>query len=743
MTTETATLTGAVERVTFYNPETGYSVIRLRPETRTPIPGMGRDGLITLVGSLPELTPGEHVRITGRWLNHPQHGLQLQAETCQQTMPATVAGIRRYLGSGLIKGIGARLAERIVDRFGAQTLEIIETAPHRLAEVPDIGRKRTAQIITAWREQKQIKTIMLFLHSHGISTNLAVKIYKHYGDQAINTVQNDPYQLARDITGIGFKTADTIAQSLGLAADHPSRLEAGILYALNQITDDGNVYAPQAQLLQTAAELLGQDVDKLPPALERLRQQDRVRLEVVPPPQENARGLAGIREPLGQYGVPAVYLTPLYHSETGAAERLNGLAYTLFSRLTDIPPDFIPLAASLTVEQQQAVRAVFGHPVSIITGGPGTGKTTCLKALIGILEAHHKTYALCAPTGRAAKRLSEATERPAKTIHRLLAYSPQEGFTHNHQNPLPADLIVVDEASMLDITLANHLLKALPQGAHLLLVGDVDQLPSVGAGNVLNDIIASGAAHVTRLTVIFRQSADSHIITNAHRINHGQMPIFSTSKSTGDFFLFPTEEPEEAANWVEDVVCSRIPQQFGFNPQRDVQVLAPMYRGLAGVHALNQRLQARLNPPDAQKPQKTLFGQIFRIGDKVMQTQNDYDKEVYNGDIGWITALDPIEHSLTVTIDNRPVVYDWKETDALVLAYAVSVHKSQGAEFPVVVLPLLTQHYLMLQRNLLYTAVTRAKKLCVLIGSRRAIGIAINNNKVSLRYSALEWRLRK
>jgi exodeoxyribonuclease V alpha subunit len=742
-------LTGSVERITFYNPENGYSVLRLRPE-RSRGPGVNREGLVTVTGNMPELTPGEHLRLSGKWTNHPKHGLQFQVEICEQTLPATIAGIRRYMGSGLIKGIGPRLAERIVAQFGAETLNVIEEAPERLKEVPDIGPKRARLIARAWAEQKQVKEIMLFLHSHNVSTNLAIKIYKQYGDQALSVVQSDPYRLARDIFGVGFKTADRIAQALGLPSDHPSRIEAGVVYALNDMTNEGHVFAPRPELVERAAEMLSIEREKLPPALERLSEDGQILQETLP---FKTTVETSHREKIGEspaaYGQPAVYLAPLYYSETGVAEHLRALASALPTRLSDLPPAFITLDPMLTPEQQKAIRTALNHPVSILTGGPGTGKTTCLKALITALESAHKAYALASPTGRAAKRLSQATERPASTIHRLLGFSPGEGFKHGVSNPLPIDLLVVDEASMLDLSLANNLLKALQPGVHLLLVGDVDQLPSVGAGDVLRDVIASGLAPVTRLQVIFRQAATSHIITNAHRINQGQMPIFpSTSEPeaearAGDFFLFSAETPDEAANWVLEVVCKRIPQKFGLHPLHQIQVLSPMYRGPVGVTALNERLQSSLNPPELMKPEKTLFGQTFRPGDKVMQTQNNYEKDIFNGDIGFVFGIDPIDHTLTVDFEGRAVAYDWSEADQLALAYAVSVHKAQGSEFPAVVIPLVTQHYLMLQRNLLYTAITRARQLCVLVGSRRAIAIAVRNDKVTHRYTALDWRLSK
>ncbi len=732
-------LTGSVERITFYNPENGYSVIRLRPEQRRMF-GVDREGLVTLVGNLPELAPGEYLRLQGQWANHPKHGMQFTVETCEQALPATAMGIQRYLGSGLVKGIGPRLAERIVERFGVETLDVIERRPELLREVADIGPKRLRLIADAWNEQKQVKEIMLFLHSHGVSTNLAVKIYKQYAEQSLPVVQADPYRLARDIHGVGFKTADKLARALGLPLDHPSRLEAALVYVLNQKADDGHVFSPREALLSETAALLEMGGEAMPAALERLQQDGRIMQESVTQDKSPLGGQGKVGETAGAYTtLPAVYLAPFYYGEKGAAERLAALNKALPSRLSDLPPLFIQLDPALSEEQQSAIRTALANPVSVLTGGPGTGKTTALKALIGAVEQGRKRCALASPTGRAAKRLSEATGRPASTIHRLLGFSPREGFKYNAENPLPFDLLVVDEASMLDLLLLNTLLKALEPGTHLLLVGDIDQLPSVGAGDVLRDIIRSGIAPVTRLNAIFRQAAGSQIITNAHRINQGQLPTFS--RESEDFFLFPAEEPEEAANWVLDVVSVRIPEKFGFHPVDDIQVLAPMYRGAAGVHALNERLQAALNPPGPQKPEKSLFGSTFRLGDKVMQTQNNYDKEVYNGDIGRVAGLDAEDHRLDVMFDGKLVSYDWTETDQIVLAYAVTVHKAQGSEFPVVVMPVVTAHYMMLQRNLVYTGITRARKLCVLVGSQRALGMAVRNNEVAQRFSALSWRM--
>jgi exodeoxyribonuclease V alpha subunit len=741
------TLTGSVERITFYNPENGYTVLRLRPDHPreihgTPRSGLSFDGLATVVGNLPEVSPGEHLRLQGQWDRHPKHGSQFKVEVCEQTLPVTVAGIQGYLGSGMIKGIGPKLAERIVGKFKEETFEVIELKPERLLEVPGIGLDRTHRITTAWQEQKQVKEIMVFLHGHGVSTNLAIKIFKTYGEKSLETVQKNPYQLERDIFGVGFKTADRLAQALGLPVDHPSRVEAGIVFALNEMIDEGHVYVPQELLGQRALELLNVAPELIAPALDRLAEADRIHPDMIPLKDgRDAKGNHAVGEAAGAYASPVIYLTPFYFGEKGVAERLRSLAnFSASAPAREVNQIQFP-DGNLSEEQQSAIRMALAQPVTLLTGGPGTGKTTCLKALITILEAQHKIYALASPTGRAAKRLSEATGRPAKTIHRLLEYSPVEGFKRSDENRLDLDFLVVDEASMLDLLLTNHLLKAIRPGTHVLFVGDVDQLPSVGAGDVLRDLIRSGVAPVTRLNTIFRQAAGSRIITNAHLINQGKVPVFSQKE--GDFFLFPAEDAASAADWVIQVVTERVPQKFGFNAVQDIQVLSPIYRGPAGVTALNERLQERLNPATGSKPERRLFGTTFRLGDKVMQTQNNYDKDVYNGDIGFIRSLDLIEQTLTVDFDGRLAAFEWSEADQLTLAYGVSVHKAQGSEFPVIVMPIVTQHYTMLQRNLLYTAITRARQLCVLTGSRKAIGIAVKNNRVAQRFSALEWRLGK
>ena len=724
------TLRGTVERITYYNAENGYTVLRLRPAR--PTAGAGRDGLVTVVGNLPEVSPGEHLELTGQWKSHSRYGRQFLAETCRQTLPATAEGIRRYLGSGLVKGIGPGLAERIVGVFGARTLEVLDRQPHRLREVPGIGPKRAARLREAWEAQKHIRHIMLFLHEHGITTGLAVKIYKAYGDEALQIVQNDPYRLAADIHGVGFKTADKVARALGLPEDHPSRLQAGLVYALGKAAEEGHTFLPREALLSQAAELLGQPTEALEAALEALEADGRVVMETVPLPRVRLAGGRGVAEAEAAYRTTGVYLPAFHTAETGIAERLCALLEAPSRLPRRARP---PLPADLTAQQARAVRAALASPVSVLTGGPGTGKTTTVRALIGVLEAWHVPYALAAPTGRAAQRLAEATGREASTIHRLLGYKPGQGFKHSPEAPLPVAFLVVDEASMLDTVLAYHLLGALAPGTHLLLVGDVDQLPSVGAGDVLREIIAHPRVPATRLETIFRQAAGSSIITNAHRINRGEMPLFP--KDARDFFLFPARDAQEAADWVVEVVTTRIPRRFGLRAPREIQVIAPMYRGPAGVHALNARLQAALNPPAAGKAERALLGQVFRVGDWVMQTRNNYDHDVFNGDLGEVIAIDAVQQRLVVDFGGHRVAYDWSEADQLVLAYAISVHKAQGAEFPAVVVPLVTQHYVMLQRNLLYTAVTRAKQLCVLVGQKRAIALAVRNEKARVRYTAL------
>ncbi len=734
-------ISGLVERITFYNQSNGYSVIKLRPEYHQvkDLLGIDLEGLITVVGILPALSPGENVHLMGDYRTHPKHGLQFEVSICKKVFPETLTGIERYLGSGLIKGIGPQLAKRIVGHFKEKSLEIIENSPQELQQVPGIGSDRTAKIVKAWEEQRQIKDIMLFLYSHKISTNLAVKIYKTYGDQALQIVKQNPYQLEQDIYGVGFKTADRIAQDLGLPSDHASRIEAGIIYIMNEFLNEGHVYTPILDLMIQAKALLGVDEAMIKSGLERLALINRIKLDseldssdwgVKVNEYDPEASLRGIE--------PIAYLTPYYFSEIGVANCLNQLnSHPVKPRQGRLDFD----DDRLSTEQQRALEIALLNPVSIITGGPGTGKTTCLKVLIELLEKYDLKYALASPTGRAAKRLSEATARPASTIHRLLGFTPGKGFQYNEKHPLKIDYLIIDEASMLDLLLTFNLLRALSPGTQLLLVGDVDQLPSVGAGDVLRDIICSDTVPISRLFKIFRQAEDSNIISNAHCINQGKMPILSKTLQ-GDFYLFPAEDAEKAAAWVVNLVSSRIPVKFSMDPINDIQVLSPMYRGAAGVDALNKMLQNKLNPPLSGVGEQELFGRIFRVGDKVMQIRNNYDRGVFNGDIGRIAEINRIDQTLTVVLDeNRSIRYDFTEADELVLAYAISVHKSQGSEFPVIVLPVLTQHYVMLQRNLIYTAITRARKLCIIVGNQKAIRIAINNNKQSKRNSLLSERL--
>ena len=722
------TLKGSVERITYYAGETGFSVIRLKPAQRHLVPpgAASRDGLVTVVGELPELNPGESLKLTGRWMTHPKHGRQFRSESCEQTLPANIEGLRRYLGSGMIRGIGPVMAERIVRKFGLKTLDVIESNPERLREVLGIGARRVQQVAAAWEEQKAIKEVMILLQSHGVTTRLAVKIFKQYGDAAVDVLESEPYRLARDIWGIGFKTADKIARDMGLPADAPSRIEAGVVYTLNKQADEGHVYVPQAELATKAAELLEVKEDKVEYAVTRLEALDQVKTETIT--QERKEN--------------AVYLTPFYYCEVGVTNRLRRMMNTAGSRLQRLranPRVRHTGDLELSPQQRQAIEAGLTHKVSVLTGGPGTGKTTILRVVTEMLRRSHCSFALASPTGRAAKRLSEATGHPAKTIHRLLGYSPAGGFERNEENPLDVDMVIVDEASMLDLVLTNNLLKAVDPRSHLLLVGDVDQLPSVGAGDVLRDIIASGLPAVTRLDVIFRQAQDSLIVTNAHRINQGWLP--RTPRSAQDFFLFLQSDSDKAAVLLVDVVKNRIPRKFNLDPSRDIQVLSPMYRGRTGVTNLNEILQEALNPSAPDRPERRMGGRMLRVGDRLMQTRNNYEKGVYNGDIGRLAVLDPVEQTVVVDFEGRTVVYDWMDLDQVVHASAISVHKAQGSEYPAVVIPMTMQHYLMLQRNLLYTAVTRARRLVVLVGTKKAIAVAVRNSKVSRRHSALDWRL--
>jgi exodeoxyribonuclease V alpha subunit len=747
------TLRGIIERITYHNEENGYTVAQLTPD--------GASYTVPVIGNMLGLNVGESVLLTGAWVAHAQYGRQFKADQVRTVLPATIAGLEKYLGSGLIKGIGPVTAKRIVRKFGLETLRIIEDEPARLHEVLGVGRMRVELITRAWAEQRQIKEVMLFLQSHNVSTGLAVKIYKQYGDDAIEIVKTDPYRLAREVYGIGFVTADKIARELGIAADAPERVAAGVAYVLGQAADEGSVYLPATELATRAAELLGVNATLALDGIAALRESEQVWVE-----DGRAPGTTILAEER------PVYLIPFYYGEIGVTNRLRRLIKAPEDRLAAFqvfnwPAAFAALAhqpasdtalprVALTAQQMQAVQAALTCRVTVLTGGPGTGKTTCTRSVIRLAEAAGARVVLASPTGRAAKRLAETTGRQAKTIHRLLEFKPAEGFAfqRNEENPLEADLVIVDEASMLDLLLTNHLLKAIPAGAHLLLVGDVDQLPSVGAGDVLHDVIEAIEAEaevktsstltstsaLIRLDTIFRQPEGSYIITNAHRINRGEMPVLDNRSAT-DFFLFREEDPAKAADLVVEIVAERIPRKFGLRPEQ-IQVLSPMHRAEVGVVALNTRLQEALNPPQPGLAERQLGGRPYRTGDRVMQIRNNYDKEVYNGDMGRILAVNLEDQTISVKMDERTVAYDFLEMDELVHAYAVSVHKAQGSEFPAVVIPLLTTHYMMLQRNLLYTAVTRAQKLVVLVGSPRAISIAVSNNRAKERYSGLAERLR-
>ena len=733
-------LVGTVERITYYNPENGYTVAQVTPE--------GRSYTVTVVGNLLESSPGESLRLHGQWSTHARYGRQFQVERYTTVMPATVAGIEKYLGSGLIKGIGPVTARRIVRRFKLDTIEVIEEEPQRLREVLGVGVKRVSVIEKAWEEQKAIKEVMLFLQGHDVSTGHAVKIYKTYGDASIDVVRSDPYRLASDIHGIGFLTADKIAKALGLDHESPQRVQAGISYTLSQMAGDGHVFAPQGQLVHEGTRVLDVAADLVSQGIDELVAGQRLRVEPIAyDVAEDAR--QPLEETLREQ--TAVYLPPFYFGEVGAARRLRTILHQETSHLATFRKANLDRVfghleergnLALNVGQRQAVRAALTCKVTVLTGGPGTGKTTAVQTVIRLLEAKGRSYALAAPTGRAAKRLSEATGRQAKTIHRLLEFKPHQGFAfrRDEENPLEADMVIIDEASMLDVLLANSLLKAVQPESHLLLVGDVDQLPSVGAGTVLKDIIDSGVVTVVQLDEIFRQAEGSLIIENAHRINSGRMPRFD--RTATDFFLFPAEDAEQAADLIVDLVHSRIPGKFGLDPLEEIQVLSPLHRGAAGVGELNRRLQLALNPPGQGRAELRRGPQVFREGDRVMQIRNNYDKDVFNGDMGRITALDAVNHQMRVRIDDRIVVYEFTELDELLHAYAVSVHKSQGSEFRAVVVPALAQHFVMLQRNLLYTAVTRAQELVVLVGNRRAVAIAVRNNKIMDRHTALDVRLR-
>lgn len=716
-------LEGTLDRITYQSDEDGYTVGRLTPA--------GKRFQVTIVGKLAGVRPGETLLLEGEWQEHRDHGKQFAVVTCRTLMPATIDGIRRYLGSGLIKGIGPATAKRITDTFGKHTLDVIDREPDRLGEVPGLGRKKVELIKAAWQEQQRIKEVIIFLQEVGLPTGMAVRIYKQYGDAAIQVVRDEPYRLADEVYGIGFLTADKIAAALGLAHDDPRRIGAGLRHTLGAATDDGHCFLPADELVRRAAAILGVE-----PELARAVLEDPA--------------AAGEVEVTGPQPAAPVYLKPLAMAETGVAAAIlrqlrapSGIAGfygqarwgQVFAHLEE------RRGVRLTERQQGAVRMTLTQKVGVLTGGPGTGKTTVLHTLVKLITARGHRVLLASPTGRAAKRLAEVTGMEAKTIHRLLEYAPggAGSFRRNADYPLECDLLVVDEVSMLDILLANHLLKALPPQAHLLLVGDADQLPSVGPGRVLGDMLASGAVPSVHLDQIFRQAAGSGIAENAQRINRGELPEL---QGLADFFFFPASDAEACAARVVELVSERIPRRFGLDPRRDVQVLSPTHKGPAGVTNLNRLLQEALNPPAPGRAEKAFGSSLFRVGDRVMQQRNNYDLDVYNGDVGVIAGVDHDEQLVAVRFeDGREIAYDFAILDELGLAYALSVHKSQGGEYPAVVIPLLLQHGGLLQRNLLYTGVTRARQLVVLAGDRRAVAAAVADERTEERYTGLAARL--
>jgi exodeoxyribonuclease V alpha subunit len=711
-------LSGVIERVTFHNPDTGFAVLRVQAR--------GRRGLVTVVGCTPAATAGEYVEANGAWVLDRDHGEQFQAEQLRCTPPQTAAGVEKYLGSGLVKGIGPHLARKIVEVFGERTLAVIDESPAFLKEVKGIGPRRIQRIRESWREQKAVRAIMVFLQSHGVGTARAVRIYKTYGDRAVELVRANPYRLATDVWGFGFHTADELAGRLGVDPASPLRARAALRFVLQELSREGHVGFPEAGVKERTAALTGIPPEVIAEAVEAERQAGDL-----------------VREPAGDE--PWLYLKPLFLAELGVARSLLRLGEG------DHPlPAFDAGAALRTIEakmglelaaaQRDAVSRAARDKVLVVTGGPGTGKTTIVRGILEIFSGRGRRCALCAPTGRAAKRLTETTGREAKTIHRLLEFDPAlGGFKRDAANPLDLDLLVVDEASMVDVALLYQLVRAVPRGACLVLVGDVDQLPSVGPGTALADIIASGAVPVVRLTEIFRQAGRSWIVRAAHAVRRGEEPE-SAPPGQGDFFFVECDDPSGIVERVITMVRDRIPKRFGLDPFRDVQVLTPMNRSELGAHALNLRLQAVLNPP-AGGPEVERFGRKFRAGDKVIQTQNNYQKEVFNGDVGRVVALDEGERELAVDFDGKAVTYDFGELDELALAYSLSIHKSQGSEYPAVVIPLHTQHFVMLQRHLLYTGVTRGKRLVVLVGSRKALAAAVQHQDAGRRCSRLRERL--
>ncbi len=722
-------LTGQLERITYTNAQTGYTIAKLKVQ--------GQWDLVTIVGNIPSPSPGEILDLKGEWAHHPKYGDQFKIHSYQTTVPATVYGIRRYLGSGMIKGLGPKMADRIVKIFGEKTLDIIEHQIQRLEKVEGIGPKRIALIQQAWKDQKKIREVMLFLQSHGVSTGYATKIYKTYHNRSIAIVQQNPYRLCMDIFGIGFVIADRIAEKLGFPKNSELRAEAGIIYVLHGLADRGHVYFPYNLLVDKCKEVLEIDSHTIQTSLGRLSGETRIVIEDL---DENPD--------TSQPANKAVYLKKHHVCETGIATRIMMMLQTpAAAPPIDVAKEMDRVQGHFTIhlatDQLSAIKSAIQNKVTIITGGPGTGKTTIIRAILEIMLRYKLRVMMAAPTGRAAKRMQETTGQEAKTIHRLLDFSLQKGgFQKNETTPLDCNALIVDEASMIDTHLMYYLLKAVPIQTSIILVGDVNQLPSVGPGRVLEDLIQSRQIPVVSLTEIFRQAKKSRIITNAHRINQGKFPIApppgEPEDAKTDFYFIEQEEPERVRQTIIELVAHRIPAHFGFEPIDDIQVLTPMHKGIVGAENLNSSLQNALNPGEERVSRGS---SSFRIHDKVMQIRNNYDKLVFNGDIGRIENVHSENQTVLISFDQRNIIYDFSELNEIVLAYAISVHKSQGSEYPAVVLPILTQHYILLQRNLIYTAVTRGKHLVVVVGTRKALHMGINNSKTKQRFTYLNQRL--
>ena len=707
-------LRGVVERITYANEETGYSVIKIKSK--------GYMDLVTVVGSMATVNVGSVITIKGFWSSNPKYGRQFDAKEWEEALPASIYGIEKYLGSGLIKGIGPVYAKKIVNQFKERTLDIIEEEPDRIIEVPGIGKKRVEMIKKAWQDQKEIKNIMLFLQSYGVSTSFGSRIYKVYGNKSIDIVKENPYQLADDIYGIGFKTADGIASKLGIPKDSFKRCRAGIFYTLSQLSEEGHCYATAEQLITKSVEILEVEESKIIMSMDYLAEQKEIIKE----------------EP------DKIYLPPFYFSENGVARRLKQIMQADAKKQVKKSDEVIALLEKnehMTYDeiQRAAISLAERSKVMVLTGGPGTGKTTTTHGIIQLFKESGMEVLLTAPTGRAAKRMSEATGMEAKTIHRLLECKPPEGYKKNEDNPLEGDVLIIDEASMIDIILMYNLLKAIPDHMILIIVGDIDQLPSVGAGNVLRDMIDSGAIPTIKLERIFRQAMGSKIITNAHKINKGENPDFKGGRES-NFFFIEQEDNEGVLRTIEALCTKRLPNYYKVNPIKDIQILTPMQRSETGAANLNSVLQAALNPCEIHLKRGATE---YRLYDKVMQVRNNYDKEVFNGDVGFITAIDTEERTLKVRFDDREIEYEALELDELVLAYATTIHKAQGSEYPIVIIPITFSHYVMLQRNLLYTGITRAKKVVVLVGNRNPIYMAVKNNDVKNRNTWLRERLRE